>query len=163
MTSKMARGEKPRWEEKSSVWFCTWNNPPFFTTQNQIDWPSALLMAKHLTNFQIQLERGKKTGTIHIQGHLKFSKKLSRRDVADLFPGIWVDISKWREANLAYTKKEETRLAGPWDRKTLGEDIVKYRSAVKGLNPNYVCDMCGLWVRNSGDSHSSIRQTKPLD
>lgn len=65
-----------------------------------------------------QLERGKVTGTLHLQGAIYDDKLISFEQLKEVFPRAALFKAKKTKAVLAYCRKSDTRVEGPYERGT---------------------------------------------
>lgn len=93
----------------------TWNNP-------SDDWKDFITNNKKLMeNVQYLIaeeEYGEKKGTLHIQGYIRFNKKLYRSTIRSLLPGFWFECARGSEiSNIKYctkTKNNVLQLGEPY-------------------------------------------------
>ncbi len=100
-------------------WCFTYNNPPENVRIKEI------LQETCCTYAIWQLERAA-SGTLHIQGYAEFSKRRSAAQVQNIWAGAWFIRRGSRVQARDYCRKEETRVAGPfelgvWDDVTQGK------------------------------------------
>jgi len=76
------------------------------------DYMSAAKAAK-ATWYMSQLEKGKETGTVHIQAALGFANPVWSNTIKKIFPGAHIERAKAPAHAWAYCSKEDTRVEGP--------------------------------------------------
>lgn len=92
-------------------WAFTLNNPGDFRTPD-----------KPCVKYMIySLEKGKKKGTPHLQGYVRFTVKKRLSAVKAVWKGTPMDKAHWRKClgsekdNKDYCSKEDTHVEGPWE------------------------------------------------
>lgn len=89
--------------------FCfTYNNPPF--THNDLP------IHDHERYCIFQLESGE-SGTLHYQGYVEYNRPVRVSSIQAIWPGVHVERRLGsRDQARDYSRKEDTRVEGPWER-----------------------------------------------
>jgi len=103
--------------QRSMNWCITWNNPPMY--EDNTDWSEVQEPPNTWPNVKYvvwQLEQGENE-TPHYQIYVQFDKQFSLSTLKALLPaGLHLEPRKKSHAQARdYCKKEDTRIAGPWE------------------------------------------------
>lgn len=106
--------------EQGRFWCGTWNNPPEADNLGPSGWPAKCQL---LRSVSWQLERSE-SGTLHYQIYAEFRSNIRFNKLRRTFGSEihWEKRGGTRDQALAYVRKEETRVAGPFH---AGEDYPK--------------------------------------
>lgn len=127
----------PRSQIKGTCWSITLNNP----SQEEISlWNNITKAAHFVRSAQGQLERGEKTGTLHIQGLLRTDSQ-RQSAVEKLFPRAHVEKAKNASALQKYVSKPETRVA-PLQSSKREVEVATPESIQNKLYSNYSSVIC---------------------
>lgn len=116
VSKKKARGDAPKKEGAKKDpqyrnWCFTWNDYTELPTND--DWWDKF---RGITYGVCQLERGKDTGKLHLQGYLEFKNPKRFSTIKSYMEGAHIERVKGsQQQNITYCKKEDTRVDGPWE------------------------------------------------
>lgn len=102
-------------------WVFVWNNP------TSVDIPKEF---KDVDTVWWQLEKGKKSGRLHLQGVVQFRFPKSRGQVRDMCDAWWAPMEGRLSQARAYCTKEETRQQGPWMYSPVAEALLQAASVL---------------------------------
>ena len=120
-------------------WCFTLNNPIISDKPSILDIPSRYVV--------FQLEQGE-SQTPHYQGTIVFESKRSLKTMKKLMPRAHLEQCQDLKASIAYCKKDEGRLDGPWeqgDKPSQGErsDLMEVKDLVKdGASLKRIAEEC---------------------
>ncbi len=95
-------------DHKSKGWFLTWNS----YTSTSID----VLIGLGSIKYMVQEEKGKQTGTKHLQGVLLFNKEVKLSWLCKECPGVTWEVARNLAACINYCSKVDTRNGTLWSK-----------------------------------------------
>lgn len=142
-------------------WFFTLNNPQdHLGTDDPVELEKLFDERFSKYRYAIQIERGEKTGTLHLQGTICNDTQIRGMTLSNKLPGVQLFKTRSIEGAYYYCTKESTRVAGPFIHEYSGKKNSegKPQTWLDFIDPNMTWEKWKAQHQNDDDDSSKGRR-----